>query len=330
MSVLVTGGAGYIGSHTVRQLRGTGADVVVLDSLEFGHEAALLGTELVVGDIADRSLVTDLCRRHGVTQVVHFAAYKSRRRVDGAARPSYWHNNVAGTVGARRGRCSRPACASSCSRRRCSVYGTPAVVPVDETPPSTRERVRRDQGDGRAHARLVRPVTSGLRVGQPALLQRRRRQRRRPHRRGLAQVAEPRPAGDEGRCWARRRALKVFGTDYPTPDGTCIRDYIHVDDLAGAHLAAARPPRRRRRHVALNVGTGIGTQRAARCIDATERIAGRTVPVRDRRPACRRPRVDVRRPDDGAQTCSAGRPPATSTRSSPAPGRWHSTRDPDG
>ena len=97
MSVLVTGGAGYIGSHTVRALRATDHAVVVLDTLELGHRAALLGAELVVGNIRDRALVTDLCRSHGVTQIVHFAAYKNVG--ESMEQPErYWINNVGGTV----------------------------------------------------------------------------------------------------------------------------------------------------------------------------------------------------------------------------------------
>jgi FlaA1/EpsC-like NDP-sugar epimerase len=96
-SVLVTGGAGYIGSHTVRALREAGRDVVVLDSLELGRAGAVIDAPLVVGDIADRDLVTATCKDHGVTQVMHFAAYKSvGESMDQPAK--YWRNDVGGTV----------------------------------------------------------------------------------------------------------------------------------------------------------------------------------------------------------------------------------------
>ncbi|MGA0878568.1 MAG: NAD-dependent epimerase/dehydratase family protein, partial [Ilumatobacteraceae bacterium] len=130
MSILVTGGAGYIGSHTVRLLRTCGHDVVVLDSLELGDEASTLGAPLVVGDIGDREVVLDTCRRYGVTQVVHFAAYKNvgeSMREPG----KYWRNNVAGTVelieSLLLAGVSDVVFSSSCS-----VLGTPLVVPVDE------------------------------------------------------------------------------------------------------------------------------------------------------------------------------------------------------
>ena len=97
MTVLVTGGAGYIGSATVRRLRGDGLDVVVLDTLEHGTRASIPGVELVVADIADVDAVTTTCKEHGVTQAVHFAAYKSvGESMEQPAR--YWRNNVGGTV----------------------------------------------------------------------------------------------------------------------------------------------------------------------------------------------------------------------------------------
>jgi UDP-glucose 4-epimerase len=132
-SVLVTGGAGYIGSHTVRLLVEQGRSVVVLDTLESGHRAAVIGAPLVVGDIADADLVRSVCRDHGVTDVVHFAAYKNVG--ESMADPGrYWRNNVAGTV-----ELVETLLASGVKRlvfsSSCSVYGTPAAVPVDETAP---------------------------------------------------------------------------------------------------------------------------------------------------------------------------------------------------
>ena len=97
MSILVTGGAGYIGSHTVRRLTALGHEVVVLDSMEYGHRNAVIEAELVEGNIADLDLVIELCNRRDITQVVHFAAYKSvGESMDQPSR--YWLNNVTGTV----------------------------------------------------------------------------------------------------------------------------------------------------------------------------------------------------------------------------------------
>lgn len=133
MTVLVTGGAGYIGSHTVRRLRELGREVVVLDTLEFGRADAVLDAELVVGDIRDASLVAALCARRGVQQVVHFAAYKAVG--ESMVQPArYWRNNVAGTVDlvdALLGAGVDQIVFSS----SCSVNGTPSEVPVREDVP---------------------------------------------------------------------------------------------------------------------------------------------------------------------------------------------------
>jgi UDP-glucose 4-epimerase len=139
MNVLVTGGAGYIGSHTVRQLTAAGHRVVVLDSMEFGHRDAVIEAELVVGNIADRDLVTELCLRNDIEQVVHFAAYKSvGESMEQPAR--YWLNNVAGTVHLVEALLAADV-KSLVFSSSCSVYGTPAVVPVDETAPISPESV---------------------------------------------------------------------------------------------------------------------------------------------------------------------------------------------
>ena len=131
MTILVTGGAGYIGSHTVRLLRSSDRDVVVLDSLERGHRESLFDTPLVVGSIADESLVERVCRDFAVTDIVHFAAYKSAG--ESMEKPGmYWLNNVQGTVhlveGALAAGVNRLVFSSSAA-----VYGSPASLPVRET-----------------------------------------------------------------------------------------------------------------------------------------------------------------------------------------------------
>ena len=139
MTVLVTGGAGYIGSHTLRQLREAGRDVVILDSLELGHEEALLGAELVVGDIADDDLVTRLCRERKVTSVIHFAAYKSVG--ESMTDPiRYFMNNVSGStmlIDAIAAAGVEQFVFSSSA----AVYGSPDRVPVTEDLPTRPESV---------------------------------------------------------------------------------------------------------------------------------------------------------------------------------------------
>ena len=139
MSVLVTGGAGYIGSATVRRMQAEGTDVVVLDSMEFGSRAAIPGVPLVVADISDVDAVTSACKEHGVTQAVHFAAYKSVG--ESMEQPTkYFRNNVAGTVALvdtlLANGVSHVVFSSSCS-----VNGTPATTPVTESAPIHPESV---------------------------------------------------------------------------------------------------------------------------------------------------------------------------------------------
>lgn len=274
MTVLVTGGAGYIGSHTVRALRAQGSQVVVLDSLEYGHEEALLGAELVRGNIRDRDLVASICRSHGITQVVHFAAYKSVG--ESMEQPGrYWLNNVAGTVDlveAILGAGVNEIVFSS----SCSVNGTPAVVPVTEDAPIAPESV---YAETKAMVERILGwygTTHGLRAVSLRYF-------------NAAGASDDAAIGED---WSmalnlvplvmkatlgHRPPVQVFGTDYPTPDGTCIRDYIHVEDLADAHVRALGYLTEGGPTVALNVGTGVGSS-VLDVIRATERISGRTVP----------------------------------------------------
>jgi len=130
MTILVTGGAGYIGSHTVRLLREQGYDVVVLDSLEFGHRQAIGDVPLVVGDVADGVLVQDTIAAHGVEAVIHFAGYKAAREsMENPGR--YFVNNVAGTARMLES-LSRSGVRKVVFSSSCSVYGTPDRLPVGE------------------------------------------------------------------------------------------------------------------------------------------------------------------------------------------------------
>jgi UDP-glucose-4-epimerase GalE len=282
MTVLVTGGAGYIGSHTVRALRAADRPVVVFDSLELGSADAVIDAPLVVGDIADEALIESTCRAHEVTTIVHFAAYKSvGESMQHPAR--YFHNNVDGTVhlldAAVRAGVRQFVFSSSCS-----VYGTPVVVPVDERQPIAPESVYAetkamaerilhwyDEVHGLRSVSLRYFNAAGAsfdgRIGEDWR-----------HALNLIPVAiRALLTGD--------RRLQVFGDDYPTADGTCIRDYIHVDDLAAAHVAAIDLLDRGGSTTAVNVGTGVGSS-VFEVLDAIERVAGRPVPfdVVERRP----------------------------------------------
>jgi UDP-glucose-4-epimerase GalE len=273
-TTLVTGGAGYIGSHTVRALRAAGRDVVVLDSLELGRADAVIDAPLVVGDIADHDLVVSTCREYGVGQVVHFAAYKSVG--ESMEQPAkYWRNNVAGTVEL------IEACLAADVRdvvfsSSCSVYGTPAVVPVVETESIQPESVYAETKAMIEKVLAWYGTTSGLRSVSLRYFN----------------AAGASFDGRIGEDWTFSinliplamkavllgdRRLQVFGDDYDTPDGTCIRDYIHVDDLADAHVKALDHLAGGGASTAVNVGTGVGSS-VLEVIRATERVAGRPVP----------------------------------------------------
>ncbi|CAN5609342.1 UDP-glucose 4-epimerase GalE [soil metagenome] len=281
MSILVTGGAGYIGSHTVRRLRDDGRAVVVLDTLEYGHRAAIDGVPLVVADIADDEAVSTTCREHDVEQVVHFAAYKSVG--DSMHQPTrYWRNNVAGTVAlvdTLLGLGVDQLVFSS----SCSVNGTPGSVPVAESAPIHPESVYAETKAMVERILYWYGITAGLRSVSLRYFN----------------AAGAATDGSHGEVWdhsinlvpvamkaalGRRPPLDVFGDDYPTPDGTCIRDYIHIDDLADAHVRALDHLAGGAASTTLNVGTGVGSS-VLDVIAATERVSGRPVPhqVVDRR-----------------------------------------------
>jgi UDP-glucose 4-epimerase len=273
-STLVTGGAGYIGAHTVRALRAADRPVVVLDTLELSTADAVLGAELVVGDIADEALVESVCRDHGVDTIVHFAAYKNvGESLEYPAK--YFHNNVDSTVrlleGAHRAGVGRIVFSSSCS-----VYGTPERMPVDEQQPIAPESVYAETKAMVERVLHWYGVVHGLRsvslryfnaagasfdakIGEDWT-----------YALNLIPVAIKALLGEGA-------PLQVYGTDYPSPDGTCIRDYIHVDDLAAAHIAAIDYLSAGGESTAINVGTGVGSS-VKQVLDGIERVAGRPVP----------------------------------------------------
>lgn len=274
MTILVTGGAGYIGSHTVRSLRESGRDVVVLDSLEMGHTESLLGAELVVGDIADFDLVSNLCRERGVKSVIHFAAYKSVG--ESMTDPfRYFSNNVNGST-----MLIEAVAAAGVEQfvfsSSAAVYGSPERVPVTEDLPTRPESVY-------AETKLM--IEHVLRwVGET---------------RGMRSVCLRyfNAAGASfdsriGEDWSvttnlvpivmkatlgKRPPLEIFGRDYPTRDGTGERDYIHVVDLAEGHVKALDYLDAGKASLACNLGTGKGST-VLEVLAATERISGREVP----------------------------------------------------
>lgn len=273
-TTLITGGAGYIGSHTVRALQAAGRSVVVLDSLELGAADAVADAPLVVGNIGDESLVEQTCREHGVTSIVHFAAYKSVG--ESMSDPGrYFHNNVDATVSLIEG-ALRAGVESLVFSSSCSVYGTPENVPVDESAPIDPESA---YAETKAMVeRILRwyDTIHGFRSVSLRYF-------------NAAGASEDALIGEN---WnyalnlipVAMRAqltggtpLSVFGNDYDTPDGTCIRDYVHVDDLADAHIRSIDYLANDNPSTALNVGTGIGSS-VLEVLKEIERVSGRPVP----------------------------------------------------
>jgi len=281
VTTLVTGGAGYIGSVTARALAASGRSVVVLDTLERGRREACGDLPLVIGNIADAELVTKVCADHGVDEVVHFAAYKAVG--ESMSDPGlYFDNNVAGShaliEAVRRAGVERFVFSSSAA-----VYGTPSSVPVDERAP-----VRCESVYAETKAMVERMLHwYGETVGLRSVCLR------------YFNAAGASDDGTLGEDWDRSQnllphvmraalegvELRVFGGDYPTADGTGVRDYVHVEDLAVAHVSALDHLAAGRSSLVCNVGTGRGTS-VLEIVRAAEEVLGVPVPrvIVDRRP----------------------------------------------
>jgi UDP-glucose 4-epimerase len=275
VSILVTGGAGYIGAQTVRALRSRGHDVVVLDDLSRGNAAAVLDAPLVVGRVQDGALVADLVRRHGVAALVHFAALKSVG--DSVAQPErYFDENVGGTASLLRAAVDAGV-AHVVFSSSAAVYGTPQRVPIAEDHPphpespygETKLLVERmfpwlERAHGTTSISLryfnAAGAASDGRIGEDFSVTT-----------NLVPLVMKAVLG-------RSVPLSVFGTDYPTRDGTCVRDYVHVEDLADAHALAVEHLVRGGASDVLNLGTGVGAT-VLEVVAAAERASGRTVPA---------------------------------------------------
>jgi UDP-glucose 4-epimerase len=279
MKLLVTGGAGYIGSIVARELLAAGHDVVVLDNLERGHrEAVPDGATLVVADLIDRQAVEQVVRA-GFDGVLHFAALALVS--ESVAHPElYYRTNVGGTLNLldamRLGGVRRLVFSSTCA-----VYGQPDEVPINEQAPTRPANAYgasklavdgmigdfcQAHGLGAVSLRYFNVAGSSGDLGED----------HEPETHLIPNVLRA--------ALGIKPHVDIYGTDYPTPDGTAIRDYIHIEDLAAAHLLAldgARPSE----HRILNLGNGNGFS-VREVIAAAERVTGRPIPTRE---APRRP-----------------------------------------
>jgi UDP-glucose 4-epimerase len=276
-SILVTGGAGYIGSHVALQLTARGERVVILDDLSRGFRQAALNAPLVIGRVGDRKLVAQLLKSHEVDTVMHFAAYTI---VPESVREplKYYANNTCST------RTLLESCVEANVRNfvfssTAAVYGTPADgVAAESTPtapinPYGTSKLMSEwmlasvaQSSGLRYAALryfnVAGSDSGGRIGQAT-----------PNATLLIKVACEAAVG-------KRAHVSIFGTDYPTVDGTGVRDYIHVEDLATAHVDALTYLRAGGDSTTLNVGYGHGYS-VRQVLESVERISGQRLLVRE-------------------------------------------------
>jgi len=281
-AVLVTGGAGYIGSHACKALARAGHAPVVFDNFIYGHREAVRWGPCVEGDLADRALVADTIRRFDISAVMHFAAFAYVG--ESMTRPEvYFANNVVNSLGLvdamREAGVRRIVFSSSCA-----TYGVPATVPIAE---DTAQRPVNPYGESKLMVERIlhwEGVAHGL---QHASLR-------------YFNAAGADAEGETGEhhepethliplvldaASGRRAQIDIYGTDYPTPDGSAVRDYIHVTDLADAHVLALQYLERGGASVALNLATGRGYS-VRDVIAAAERITRRPIP---RREAPRRP-----------------------------------------
>ncbi|HEY4213007.1 MAG TPA: UDP-glucose 4-epimerase GalE [Steroidobacteraceae bacterium] len=276
-AILVTGGAGYIGSHVVLQLRARGERVVVLDDLSTGFRQAVLDTPLVVGKVGDRDLVMQVIKEHEVGTVMHFAAHTIVP--ESVAEPlKYYGNNTCSTRTLLQC-CLESGIAQFVFSSTAAVYGIPAEAFAAETTPTAPINA---YGTSKLMSEwMLRDVGAVTPLRYVALR--------------YFNVAGSDPEGRIGQatrkatllvkvaCEAavgKRQHVSIFGTDYATADGTGIRDYLHVSDLAAAHLDALSYLRGGGRSTTLNVGYGHGYS-VREVLSSVERVTGKPLNIRE-------------------------------------------------
>ena len=292
-TVLVTGGAGYIGSHVVLALKDAGIPCVVLDNLSTGfRDAVPAGIPFVEADISDGFRVAETIHSHGCRSIIHFAA--SIVVPESVADPiKYYRNNLCAST-ALIGTALEAGISRIVFSSTAAVYGEPETIPVPESAPI---RPLNPYGASKAMVEQVLQDVGRAHGLEYAILR-------------YFNVAGADPEGRAGQrtegathlikvacevATGQRQALEIFGTDYGTPDGTCVRDYIHVSDLAAAHVLALQHLVAGHGSLLLNCGYGSGYS-VREVVAAIERVTGRPLPVR----------MAPRRPGDSSMIVATG------------------------
>ncbi|ANV84259.1 UDP-glucose 4-epimerase GalE [Picosynechococcus sp. PCC 7003] len=284
-TVLVTGGAGYIGSQAVLSLQRRGYRVIVLDNLVYGHRdlvASVLKTELIVGDTGDRPLLDQIFADHKIDAVMHFAAYAYVGE-SVTAPAKYYRNNLVGTLTLLEAMIAAGVKQFVFSST-CATYGEPSEIPIPEAHPQN----------------PINPYGMSKLMVEKMLWDFDRAYGLRSVMFRYFNAAGADPEGNLGEdhnpethliplvlfaALGKRDSISIFGTDYPTPDGTCIRDYIHVSDLADAHVLGLEYLLQGGATDAFNLGNGNGFS-VKEVIEAARKITGRNIKAiaTDRRP----------------------------------------------
>ncbi len=287
MAILVTGGAGYIGSHAVADLLDSGYEVVVVDNLSRGHRKAVLGGTLYEGDLRDRSFLRSVFEKHTIESVVHFAA--DSQVGESMADPlKYYANNIAGGVSLLE--CMREFRAGGIVfSSTAATYGDPLRVPISEDDPTVPTN---PYGETKlAFERCLKWAEKAYGIRHVVL---RYFNAAGAHTR--VEIGEDHAAESHliplvlQVALGQRPEVQILGDDYPTPDGTCVRDYIHVEDLAQAHVLALRRLAAGQGSGIFNLGNGSGFS-VRQVIETARQVTGHAVGAR----------VGARRPGDPPQ-----------------------------
>ena len=274
-TILVAGGAGYIGSHTVKFLQNLGYKVVVLDNLVYGHIEAVLTEDFERIDLENKDAIDAIFKKYKIDAVIHFAGYTYVG--ESVLNPKkYYQNNVVNTINLLDSMIENNV-KNIVFSSTCATYGNPQYTPIDEKHPQNpinpygqtklmTEKIMADYD--KAYGLKYITLRYFNAAGGDAEGQLGESHNPETHLIPLVlQVAK-----------GERTNITVFGTDYDTEDGTCIRDYIHVEDLANAHMLAVEKLFNDGQSDCINLGTGIGTS-VKEIIDAVEKVTGKTVPV---------------------------------------------------